>query len=558
MRESESNDAGDSSVLSEYSSSIVGGLKSHPILLVGVALLAVFVWVFRPYFQPIWYFIRFTGVTFLMYASLSAIAGLGAKFAFRSDKKIVGYVLMMALVVCLALTLVGPYVAGIETNEDLSAETTTNSIVINETQNATEIDTENARILTLKGADTQADTSFNEPTHRLSRGELVMRNGQLSTSKAVVPEGLYKSLTRNQKGAVFTNINSNKPSVEQVDQQFKCGRGMLIFDDVHFKIQKDNMNTNLVNPTTFEGNDGNLYNMYSGVQHDLRFGIDHGVPVIYGVPEMTGVYLSDTDCNQEFLTPEEAVNDSRMDGANQQQFYPYDLMQKEVMATNLQNGWINTVTDKNGMKELPDTPSIDNRPPYTLISEDGKYMQVLTMEAIGEGTGVFEVYVGDGRTGEKTKYQFNKTTKGPGYAVDATITANSERFGQGGDKLTISEVYPVFRDGELWYQVNAVQRGTGVYGFTGFYNPESGTLLKAYNDEQISAFYDGSDATNTREENVVETGTTSSNGRTVDDPTLWVVITDEETGETHTVPIGSGESLEVSQDSPDNSTATDN
>jgi len=549
-RDSQSDSSGSSSVPDELKL-IFEFVKRNPILLVGVVLVGVIGWVFRPYLQPFYYNLAFKSIGTVLYAVVTVVFWIAGKIAFEKEKKRVGYAIGAITIVLLVMTLVSPIAAQVYVNEDLSERTNTNTPETSNFSEAPSVDDENIRTLTFKGAETQAQTSFNEPTHTLTDGELVMRDGQLSTSYAMQPEGLYKTFTRNQKGAVFVNINSQQPSVEQVNQEFKCGRGMLIFDDVKYKMQKDHMNTRLTNPTTFQAGDGNLYNMYSGIQRsDYRFGFKNGIPMVYTVPEYSGIYLSDTECNQEHLTPSEAVQDSRLNGENKQQFYPYGLLRKEVIATNLQNGWINTITDKEGMKEFPNTPSIDNRPPYTMMMEDGTYRQVLTMEAIGGGSGVFEVYIGNGRTGEKTKYTFDSTKKGPGYAVDSTITADSERYGSG-DKLTVSEVYPVFRDGNLWYQINAVQSNTGVYGYTAFYSPDEGTLLKAYTDSQVQAFYQGSNETHNRPENVIDDSDPQSNTRNVDNPTLWVVIENND-GDDYTVPVAGNESVSVEQETPEN------
>lgn len=522
-----------------------------PLTYVGIGLLVVFlalVWVLRPWFQPIWYTFRFKLVGMLMYAVLGAGTLVLAKQVYKKGYGKVGVALKGLAILFLVIALFAPAISGIYTDEALSEDVTANTPESSNLSEAPAVDNENIRVMTIKGAETQAQTSFNQPTHRLTDGELVKRNGDLSTSYAAVPEGLYKSLTMKQQGAVFVTINSNNPEVERVDTEFECGRGMLIFDDVHFKIQKNNMNTILTNPTTFQASNGEMYNMYTGVQHELRFGMDNGIPMIYPVPEYSSVHLADTDCNMEKLTPEEAVNDPRMDGEEKQQFYPYSLMRKEVIATNLQNGWINTLTDKEDMKEYPDTPSIDNSPPYTMVFEDGSYGQVLTMEAVGDGSGVFEVYVGNGRTGEKSKFTFDNPKKGPAYAVDATITNDAEKYGKG--KLTVSEVYPVFREGELWYQVNSVQSDTGVYAYTAFYNPGEGTLLKAFDDEQITHFYRGSDETYTQPDKTIETPGEDSGTRDVENPTLWVVVEDDD-GNTYTVPVAGNESVNVTQDEPE-------
>lgn len=522
-----------------------------PLMYVGVALLVVMValvWIFRPYFQPVWYQFRFKLVGVLIYGVLTVIVYALSKYVYRQGHGKVGVALKGVAIVLLLITVASPWIAGIYTDEALAEDVTANTPATGNLSEAPAVDQSNVRVMTMAGAKTQAQTSFNQPTHALTNGELVKRDGQLSTSYAATPEGLYKSLTMKQQGAVFVNINSNNPQVDRVDTKFKCGRGMLIFDDVHFKIQKNNMNTILTNPTTFETSDGEMYNMYTGVQHELRFGMDNLIPMVYPVPEYSSVHLSDTDCNREKLTPEEALDDPRMDGEAKQQFYPYSLMRKEVISTNLQNGWINTLTSQNDMKEYPNTPSIDNRPPYTMVFDDGSYGQVLTMEAIGGGSGVFEVYVGNGRTGDKTKFEFDNPKKGPSYAVDETITNDAEQYGKG--KLTVSEVYPVFRNGELWYQVNSVQSDTGVYAYTAFYDPGEGTLLKAFEDEQIEHFYEGSNATHTQEDKVINMPNEDSGTRSVEDPSLWVVVEDTE-GDTYTVPVASNESVNVTQEEPD-------
>lgn len=522
-----------------------------PLTYLSIALLIGFlalVWVLRPWFQPIYYTFRFKLVGMLMYGALGTGVYVLAKYVYRKGYGKASFALKGVAVLLLLIALASPMIAGIYTDEALADRVNSGTPATGNLSEAPAVDNSNIRVMTMKGAETQAQTSFNQPTHQLTDGELVKRDGDLSTSYAATPESLYKSLTMKQQGAVFVNINSKDPTVNRVNDKFKCGRGMLIFDDVKFQIQKNNMNTVLTNPTTFQGNDGELYNMYTGVQHDLRFGIDNGVPMIYPVPEYSSVHLSDTDCNKEKLTPEEAVTDSRMDGENKQQFYPYGLMRQEVIATNLQNGWINTFTSKTGMKEYPDTPSIDNRPPYTMVFEDGSYGQVLTMEAVGDGSGVFEVYIGNGRTGDKTKFEFESPQKGPGYAVDATITNDAEKYGEG--KLTVSEVYPVFRNGELWWQVNSVQSDTGVYAYTAFYNPGEGDLLKAFEDEQMKHFYAGSGETYTQPDKTIEAPGEDDGTRTVEDPTLWVVVEDEN-GDTYTVPVAGNESVNVTQEEPE-------
>lgn len=520
-------------------------------------LFLVSLWVLRPAYQPLWYAIRYELIGVIAYLVLAGTVFVSGRKILSQNRR-AGKVLIYLSVVLVILAVMMIPLGDIERNETLSERTTTATTTQNiETLgNETMIDETNARILTLRGAETQAETSFNDPSHRLTDGELVLQENQLSTSSAIVPEGLYRTFTKQQEGAVLVNINSNKPTVTKTNESFECGRGMAYFDNVHYQIQKDNMNTKLTNPTTFVGNDGNAYNMFSGIQHTVKISFEKGIPIPYAVPELNSVHLADTDCNTERLTPEEAVNDSRMDGQNAQQFYPYSLMRQEVLATNLQYGYINTITSSEGMKELPDTPSIDNEPPYTLIGPDGNYMQVLAMEAIGDGTGIFEIYVGDGRTGEKTKYTFDSTTKGPQYAVDATITADAEKFGAGEQKLTVSEVYPVFRNGNLWYQINAVQSNTGVYGFTTFYNPETGDLLKAFNDAQITAFYNGNNETHTRDENVIDSGNQTGSERNIQNPSLWITLTNSETGETYRIPVSNAETISVQQEQETTNTTT--
>jgi heat shock protein HspQ len=115
----------------------------------------------------------------------------------------------------------------------------------------------------------------------------------------------------------------------------------------------------------------------------------------------------------------------------------------------------------------------------------------------------------------------------------------------------VSEVYPVFRNGELWYQVNSVQSDTGVYAYTAFYNPGEDTLLKAYEDEQISHFYQGSDESYTQPDKEISVPGEDSESRTIENPTLWVVVEDDD-GDTYTVPVAENESINVSQDEPKN------
>lgn len=536
--------------------SIKGFMNAHKIgIALGVILLAL-VWILRPWFQGIYYFFWFEhiGVTFYLVLTSVMVGVLGAVGS--KERKVLTVLLVLIVVILSLITLSAFWLEGAYVKSDVSEQTTMNTPEISNFSKAPAVDKQNLRIMTMKGANTQAQSSFNEPTHELSGGELVMRDGTLSTSYVMEPEGLYKAFTRQQKGAVFVTLNSTNPSVEQVNQKFKCGRGMLIFDSAAFQMQKDNMNTKMVNPTTFQATNGDLYNMWSGIQHShIKFGMQYNIPMFYRTPAFTKVMLSDTGCNQEVLTPEEARNDPRMDGKDLQQFYPYELTRFEVVSTNLQNGLVNTFTDKVGMKALPDTKSIDNEPPYTMMFEDGTYKQVLTMEAIGGGTGVFEVYVVDGRTGEKTKYTYNTNLKGPGYAANAVIADDSEKFGP--DKLTISEIYPVYRNGETWYQVNAVQSDTGIYGYTAFYNPGEGELLKAYKDGQIKAFYSGSSASHQEPENVIDVPNDNEGGsRSVSNPTLWVAI-ENENGETvYTVPVAGNESVNVDDSQPKNTTTT--
>lgn len=548
----------DASSIEKLSNSLINHVKNRPILTISLILGAIFVWVLRPYFHFIYYPLRYVYIGTVVYLLLTTIFAIGTKYSIKVNRKKIAYVLGVFTVILFMITIASPYIADVYQDEALAERTNANTPETTNFTGAPHVDVNNTRTMTFKGAETQAQSSFNQPTHKLTNGELVMYNGSLATSYAQEPEGVYKTFTRKQRGAVFVNINSQNSEVTEVNQKFECGRGMLIFDNVGYQVQKEHMDTNLKNPTTFQANNGELYNMFSGIQHDVRFGTDNTIPMFYGVPHFSSVHLSDTDCNQEELTPKEAVNDPRMDGENKQQFYPYALVRQEVIATNYQHGWINTLTDEEGMKEFPDTQSIDNRPPFTMMMDDGTYRQVLTMEAIGSGTGVFEIYITNGRTGEKTKYTFESARKGPSFAVNAVITSNSERFAEQGsqesDKLTVSEVYPIVQDGELWYQVNAVQSGTGIYGFTAFYNPESKTLLKAYTDKQIRAFYNGNYETHEQPETVVEpTGEDNDEGRNVENPNLWIVIEDEN-GDTYTVPVSSGETISVKQESPENST----
>lgn len=63
----------------------------------------------------------------------------------------------------------------------------------------------------------------------------------------------------------------------------------------------------------------------------------------------------------------------------------------------------------------------------------------------------------------------------------------------------------------------------------------------------------GSDKSHTRPEKVIDAEGEPSNTREVEDPTLWVVVEDED-GDTYTVPVGENERVAVEQDEPTNST----
>ena len=215
------------------------------------------------------------------------------------------------VVVCVGMAFfVGPLVGGVYANVEMSDRVNENVVEF-------------------------AESSMQEPRYRLTESDITQVNGSYVWSYGVVPDTLFISLTGNQNGALYVDMEQAEKSVDVVEDPFNTGRGQLIFDSYWRQSILSNPFEKHQLDTVFNSQyNDESYIAHSTVTHEWQIRL-FPIPMVYTIPEHGSVQIMDTTGEISVYTPDEAGELDQLHGEN---FYPYNLATFKVNSLQFEKG----------------------------------------------------------------------------------------------------------------------------------------------------------------------------------------------------------------------------
>ncbi len=237
------------------------------------------------------------------------------------------------VVVCVGMAFfVGPLVGGVYANVEMSDRVNENVV---ELETLPDSSSESVRVLPRGIADEFAESSMQEPRYRLTESDITQVNGSYVWSYGVVPDTLFISLTGNQNGALYVDMEQAEKSVDVVEDPFNTGRGQLIFDSYWRQSILSNPFEKHQLDTVFNSQyNDESYIAHSTVTHEWQIRL-FPIPMVYTIPEHGSVQIMDTTGEISVYTPDEAGELDQLHGEN---FYPYNLATFKVNSLQFEKG----------------------------------------------------------------------------------------------------------------------------------------------------------------------------------------------------------------------------
>lgn len=446
--------------------------------------LGALVWFFRPWLQPL-------AMLFYIYPALTQalvmlIAGgiIGLLAMFKSEG--LGTVIwtvsgILALgVVLSAMLLNAPY-----TDVHLSQQMLDEKQVVDSMPDG---DQDNPRILPRTVAEEYGENRLQEPRHRLGISDIAVVNGTPKWTMALEPDGLVNTFIHQQKGAVYADMTTESASLSFEDEMFDVGLGMQITDNLYWNLRKDEYWKNYRDPFVYQGENDEPFIATPIIDYEWHFRF----PIMYAVPVYDGVAVTDTDGNMDYIQPEEVDN---TEGLQDQRVYPYSLANRYVDSMQYRNGILNKWFIHEDQLQVADAPGWDNEQPFMVMTENGAELFLAT-EPFGDASGLFELWIVDGQTGEYRVEKLDRDSAmlGANRAIDYVRRAAPQINWADSDSDTgfePVEPIPEIVDDQLYWQVRVVPLDSAGMAFTAFVDASDGSVMLAESDDEIHEFLEG-------------------------------------------------------------------
>lgn len=463
-----------------------------------VPLLFVFglVVLMLPTFQSIGYYLLIATPAIPYWLTIGAIVG-GLLYKFKpvldiSTENIpvvpsidfsVDLVLGVVIVSLLLAFVIGPMASQVYAKTDTANQINSGDIVIEELPETSE---ESVRVLPRSVAEVYADSSVQAPQHRLSQADITEVNGTYRWSFALEPDNLMVKMFGNQMGSMYVSMEQANKNVEVVEEEFKYGRGQLFTDShIYRNVLSAPLEDHQWNTRFDTVHNGKSYTVHSTVTHKWKFRLGP-LPQPYAVPQHGTVKITNPDGSIESLSPSAAAEDPRLAGEN---FYPYRLANFKVNSMKYERGALNKWFWKEGVLSVASLPEGGNSWPLTVPMKASDGSTELTYftatEPADGGTGVFEVWVIDGQTGEATVQKYDKSQIGPTRAVGAV---QSEDAVNRLDDANIISPVPIVKNGQLYWHTKVVPSSRNGVIATAFVNATNKDVTVVEGTEQVYAF----------------------------------------------------------------------
>jgi hypothetical protein len=366
--------------------------------------------------------------------------------------------------------IVGPFISGVYAHEHVAEEIESSNPEIENLPSSTN---ESARILPRSVADKYSRSSMQKPQYQLGESDITRVNGTYRWSYPVKPDNIAVALLGEQNGAMYTNMGTMSKDTDIRENSFENGRGQLLIDSYTYQsILKTPLKEHNFDTTFNTRHDGKSYIIHSTTVHKWEFRF-LPIPHVYSVPRHGSVEIMDRDGHINSVSPEKARDVDALEGEN---FYPYHLSKFKINSMKYKNGYINYAFVKEDVLQITELPEEGNSWPLVvpLNKTDPQLQYIIATEPAGSGSGVFEVWVIDGQTGEASVKNFEEAQIGPERAVE--FVSRQPDVNRLSSSRQIAPI-PTVINGSLNWHIKVVPNSeTGVI-YTAFVNSKSGNVV---------------------------------------------------------------------------------
>lgn len=344
-------------------------------------------------------------------------------------------------------------------------------------------ETESVRYMPMPVALKVAQNAYQDPKNRVAEGmdPFITQSGELAWVGARVPTGMMNALTGKQPGVVTV---SEVGKLNIIDQEFSCGEGMAVTDEVTWAIWRMNYLADLGEPYYAQTGD-ELVMVVPFITWKWDF------PVT--IPTWGGVFLIHGDCSIEELTPKQAQEDERLTGIR---LVPEELAKIVSEAWAYREGIWNAWFIHAGQTEVPKIEGESNQMPYLMPTEAGSAW-VTAFEPYGPAFSIYKLMFMDTRTGLVSMYQFpgDANIASPNRAGDY-IRTSQPTFnwyggeGQGGN-MVVMEPRPLIKDGILYWMMTLTSVEHSSINATYLMRSTDQAIFMAKNLGELKAFVAG-------------------------------------------------------------------
>ncbi len=342
-----------------------------------------------------------------------------------------------------------------------------------------------------------AGSGFNSATETLTNFHLIRNSGgDLAWTALRTPNGAYRALTQNTAGSLELNASSSTRDATQADGTFKTAPGMLITDNLTWRLRKVNYFAELDDPIAFTGADGKPLIAVSYIEYKGWF---------VRRPVFGGVFIVHPNGKIEDLTPAEAVK--RKELAATGRIYPEKLARREQDAYAYKGGIFNKWFTHEDETQITTTES--NPQPYLLDFGKLGLKYVTAAEPFGRAFAVKAIFLTDSVTGKTQIWRppnnadltgnrrvletvRSLTIPGVDFA-DTTTNSPNDRGG-----FRVIEPRPIVVDGRLVFMTSIVPDNANNVSKTVFIDAATNRTAAIFNndsddnvDQKIAAFIAG-------------------------------------------------------------------
>jgi len=339
---------------------------------------------------------------------------------------------------------------------------------------------ENIRLMPFEVAYRYNRDSLQLSQFKLGTENIAIVNGSMAWVFPLIPDGMIIQFTLKNYGIVFIDATTQERSSQIVQKNMNIGEGMQIFDNLWWNLYKTEYLVTTDDPYYITYND-DIYTVVSTTKYSFH----NFLGLFYTVPRFGGVFLVNSAGDVQFLTPDEAKENSLL---KDNRIFPEDLARFYIESYKYNKGIINRFFIHENQIEIRDFVTY-NKQPYLMYTESGLKWFIST-EPQGESHGVFKIFMIDAITGhiEMFELPIEETLTGP---MKATDFVRRENPMVDWTRFRIVEPLPFIKNGILYWKVVVIPNDAAGIAYQAFINSRTNLVIELQEDRDIQLFIKG-------------------------------------------------------------------